>query len=337
MSRWSSACGAAVLAALVLAFPFLVNGYWLSVGVLAMFYAIVAASWALLAGYAGQFSFGHMAFVSLGAYTCGLLVTTFDVPIPVGMVAGVVLCAVVGAGIGYVCLRMRGPYLALFTVAFSEVLRIVIVSENEVTGGSGGLEVPPLFHGTTDAPYYYLGVVLLAASMAVMQLLVTSRWGLFFRAIRENEAAAAAAGVKVVRFRILAFAITSSFAGLAGCFYGHYIAILTPDIGSVDQMGLVVAMAVIGGAESLFAAMIGALSLEFLVEALRSYGQWRLVLFGALLLLTIRFARNGLLALAWQAIADYLPLREGVGGRGRRNSGTAASPQPPPAGGGGGS
>jgi branched-chain amino acid transport system permease protein len=238
-----------VAAALALAFPFMVNAYWLSVGVLAMFYAIVAASWALLAGYAGQFSFGHMAFVSLGAYTSGLLVMTFGVPIPFGMVAGVLMCAIVGSGIGFVCLRMRGPYLALFTVAFSEVLRIVIVSENEVTGGSGGLEVTPLFHGRTDAPYYYLGLILLVASLAIMLFLVTSRWGLFFRAIRENEDAAAAAGVKVVRFRILAFAITSSFAGLAGGFYGHYIGILTPDIGSVDQMGLVVAMAVIGGSD----------------------------------------------------------------------------------------
>lgn len=302
MPRWSSVCAAAAVAALVLAFPFLVNAYWLSVGVLALFYAIVAASWALLAGYAGQFSFGHMAFVSLGAYTSGLLVTSAGMPIPLGMAIGIVICAVVGSGIGYVCLRMRGPYLALFTVAFSEVLRIVFVSESEVTGGSGGLEVPPLFHGTTDAPAYYLGVALLAVSMAIMQALVNSRWGLFFRAIRENEDAAAAAGVKVVRFRILAFAITSSFAGLAGGFYGHYIGILTPDIGSVDQMGLVVAMAVIGGAESLLAAAIGALSLEFLVEALRSYGQWRLVLFGALLLLTMRFARNGLLALGWQRL-----------------------------------
>ena len=78
---------------------------------------------------------------------------TFDIPIPLGMAAGVLMCAIVGSGIGFVCLRMRGPYLALFTVAFSEVLRIVIVSENEVTGGSGGLEVTPLFHGRTDTPY----------------------------------------------------------------------------------------------------------------------------------------------------------------------------------------
>jgi branched-chain amino acid transport system permease protein len=290
------------LSVLVLGFPQLVNAYWLTVAILALFYAIVTASWALLAGYAGQFSFGHMAFVSLGAYTSGLLVMSFGLPIPIGMAAGVVMCAVVGAGIGYTCLRMRGPYLALFTVAFSEVLRIVIVSENEVTGGSGGLEVTPLFHTRSDAPYYYLGLALLAASLGLMVWLVRSRWGLFFRAIRENEEAAAAAGVKVVRFRVLVFAISSSFAGLAGGFFGHYIGILTPDIGSVDQMGLVVAMAVIGGAESLYAATIGALLCEALVEALRSYEQWRMVLFGALLLVTIRFARNGLLALAFQAV-----------------------------------
>jgi branched-chain amino acid transport system permease protein len=305
-------CGGCVLAAAVIGFPYLVNGYWLSVGVLAMFYAIVTASWALLVGYAGQFSFGHMAFVSLGAYTSGLLVNWFGIPVPLGMAAGVAMCGVVGSGVGFVGLRMRGPYLALFTVAFSEVLRIVFVSENEVTGGSGGLEVTPLFHTRTDMPFYYLGVALLAASLAVMLGLVASRWGLFFRAIRENEDAAAAAGVKVVRFRVLAFAIASAFAGLAGGFFGHYIGILTPDIGSVDQMGLVVAMAVIGGAESIIAATIGALGLEFLIEALRSYGQWRLVLFGALLLLTMRFVRNGLLTLAWQRIARIQVVRRVV-------------------------
>jgi branched-chain amino acid transport system permease protein len=310
--RALSWCGGCVLAAAVIGFPYLVNGYWLSVGVLALFYAIVTASWVLLAGYAGQYSFGHMAFVSLGAYTSGLLVNWFGIPVPLGMAAGVVMCGVIGSGVGFVGLRMRGPYLALFTVAFSEVLRIVFVSENEVTGGSGGLEVTPLFHTRTDIPFYYLGVALLTASLAVMLALVASRWGLFFRAIRENQDAAAAAGVKVVRFRVLAFAIASAFAGLAGGFFGHYIGILTPDIGSVDQMGLVVAMAVIGGAESIIAATIGALGLEFLVEALRSYGQWRLVLFGALLLLTMRFVRNGLLTLAWQRIARIQVVRRVV-------------------------
>jgi branched-chain amino acid transport system permease protein len=297
--------GAAVIAAaaVALGFPFLVNNYWLSVGITALFYAIVAASWALLVGYAGQFSFGQMAFVSMGAYTSGMLARYLEVPIPLGILAGIVLCALTGCGIGYVCLRMRGPYLALFTVAFSEVFRIILVSEAEVTGGNGGLEIPQLFQTRTDLPYYFVFLVLLAGSLMLMGLLVRSRWGLFFRAIRENEDAAAAAGVKVVRFRLLAFMIAAVFAGLAGGFYGHYIGILTPDMGSVDQMGLVVAMAVIGGPESLIASSIGAIIVEFLLEALRAYGEWRLVLFAVLLLLTVRFARNGLLALAVQGLA----------------------------------
>ena len=290
---------AAVAAAAVI-FPYLVNNYWLSVGITALFYGIVAASWALLVGYAGQFSFGQMAFVSMGAYTSGMLAKYYDVPIPVGIASGVALCAVTGCIIGYVCLRMRGPYLALFTVAFSEVLRIVLVSEAEITGGNGGLQIPSLFHGRSDLPYYYLGLVLLGVSLALMGWLVRSRWGLFFRAIRENEDAAAAAGVKVVRFRLLAFMIAASFAGVAGGFFGHYVGILTPDLGSVDQMGLVVAMAVIGGPESLIAATLGAILVEFLLEALRSFEQWRLVLFALVLLLTVRFARNGLLALGGQ-------------------------------------
>ncbi len=257
---------------------------------------MVTASWTLLVGYAGQFSFGHMAFVALGAYGSALLVRYGGLPIPLSAVAAVALCLLVGAAIGFICLRMRGPYLAIFTMAFSEVLRIVITSENEVTGGAGGLQAATLFHGRSDIPYYFVALALLGFTLGGLGLMVASRWGLFFRAIRENEQAAAAGGVRVVRFRILVFAVASGFAGLAGAFFAHYIGMLTPDIGSVDQMGLVVAMAVIGGSESLQAAVLGAVVVEFLVEALRAYGQWRLVLFGALLLLTMRFARNGLLA-----------------------------------------
>lgn len=290
-------------------YPLVADPYWLTVGILALFYAIATSSWALLVGYAGQFSFGHMGFVSVGAYCAALLMVSFGVPLPIGMVAALVLAGLLGAVIGFTCLRMHGPYLAIFTMAFSEVFRIVVLTENEVTGGAGGLEVPALFHTRSDAPYFYLGLGLLAAALGVMALMTTSRWGLFFRAIRENEQAAAAAGVKVVRFRVLVFAIASAIAGLAGAFYAPFIGILTPDLGSVDQMGLIVAMAVIGGTESLTASVIGAIIVEFLIEALRAYGQWRLVLFGALLLLTVRFARNGLLAPVWDKMLRFAPMR----------------------------
>lgn len=290
----------AALALFALVYAPQLTSYWMHVAIIAMFWAILASSWSLLAGYAGLFSLGHMAFASVGGYTSALLVLWSGMPIPLGMAAGVVLCCVLGSLIGWVCLRMSGPYLAIFTLGFSEIVRITFSTEDQVTAGMAGLHTPPLFESLTRLPYFYTAFGLLAVSLAVMGLLVHSRLGLFLRAIREDEQAAAACGVSVARFRILAFAVASGFAGLAGGFYGHYIGVLTPSLGALDLMAIVVVMTVLGGMESLPTAVGGAVLVEFLLEVLRGYGQWRLVLFGVLLLLTMRFARNGLLTPFWQ-------------------------------------
>jgi len=209
------------------------------------------------------------------------------------------MCCALGGGIGWVCLRMSGPYLAIFTLGFSEIVRIVISSEDDVTAGMAGLHTAPLFQSATRLPYFHAAFALLAGSLLLMGLLVRSRWGLFLRAIREDEQAAGASGVAVARFRILAFAIASGFAGLAGGFYAHYIGIMTPGVGDLDEMAKLVVMTVIGGMERLPTAVGGALVVEVALELLRGYGQWRLPLFGVLLLLTMRFARNGLLTPLW--------------------------------------
>lgn len=297
--RWFHVYAVAALALLWLAFVPKLNSYWIHVAIIAMFYAILTSSWSLLAGYTGLFSLSHMAFASVGGYTSALLVLWSGIPIPLGMAAGVVLCCAVGAIIGWVCLRMSGPYLAIFTLAFSEIVRITFSTEDQVTAGMAGLHTPPLFESLSRLPYFYTAFGLLAASLAVMGILVHSRLGLFFRAIREDEQAAAACGVRVAQFRILAFAVASGFAGLAGGFYAHYIGVLTPSLGSLDLMAVVLVMTVIGGMESLPTAVGGAVTVEVLLETLRSYGQWRLVVFGILLLLTMRFARNGLLTPVW--------------------------------------
>jgi branched-chain amino acid transport system permease protein len=215
------------------------------------------------------------------------------------MAAGVVMCCALGGGIGWVCLRMSGPYLAIFTLGFSEIVRITISTEDDVTAGMAGLHSAPLFESATRLPYFYAAFGLLAGSLLVMGLLVRSRWGLFLRAIREDEQAAAASGVAVARFRILAFAIASGFAGLAGGFYAHYIGLMTPSVGDLDEMAKLVVMTVIGGMERLPTAVGGAFVVEFLLEWLRDYGQWRLPIFGIVLLLTMRFARNGLVTPFW--------------------------------------
>ena len=283
----------------LLAYAHLLNSYWMHVAIIAMFYGILTASWSLLVGYVGLFSLGHMAFASVGGYTSALLVNWYGLPVPLGMAAGVVLCFVVGGLIGWVCLRMSGPYLAIFTLGFSEIVRIAFSTEDQVTAGMAGLHTAPLFLTGSRLPYFYTAFGLLVFSLAVMGAVVHSRWGLFFRAVREDEQAAAASGVGVARFRILAFAIASGFAGLAGGFYAHYIGILTPSLGSLDLMAVVVVMTVIGGMERIPTAVGGAFGVEVLQEFLRAYGQWRLVLFGVILLLTMRFARNGLLTPVW--------------------------------------
>ncbi len=300
------------------------NAYWMHVAIIAMFYGILASSWSLLAGYAGLFSLGHMAFASLGGYTSALLVQWYHIPIPLGMAAGVALCTVAGGLIGWVCLRMSGPYLAIFTLGFSEIVRIVLSTEDQVTAGMAGLHTAPLFRAPTDLPYYYTAFGLLLFALAVLILITRSRWGLFLRALREDEQAAAACGVAVARFRILAFAIASGLAALAGGFYAHYIGILTPSLGSLDLMAVVVVMAVIGGMERIPTAVGGAFGIEVLQETLRAYGQWRLVLFGIILLLTMRFARNGLLTPLWRLLTGIgearrpAPAPRGIGPEGSR-------------------
>lgn len=291
---------AAVALIVALLLPFIIRwvglpSYWLYVITVGYFYAILASSWALLAGYAGQFSFAHMAFMAIGGYTSGLLGAYLGLPPVAGIVVGVVVAGLFGLIIGALCLRFKPAYLALFTIAFSEILRAIIRGEADITRGDSGLRLQPLFGDTVSrVPAYYLWLAILVGCLIFMYWMVNSQLGLFMRAIREDEEAAAARGVDVVRYKILAFVVTSMIAGLAGGVFAHYVTIISPNIMVLPQMGLVMAMAIIGGVESLIAAAIGAILIQVGLEALRDFEAWRLVLFGALLVLTLRFARNGL-------------------------------------------
>lgn len=363
--------GAGVAAILILlAFPLVYGGanynFIMHLWITAFFFAILASSWALLAGYAGQFSFGHMAFMALGAYTTGLFTnyvrftslptntcTEFSIggrylvlldPIGVasrprtcldiaretwppdavvslpslwvGILLGILVGAIFGLLIGGLVLRLRAAYLALFTVGFSEIVRATISAEISLTRGQAGLELAPLFpQGITlfgsyfgpahKLPPYYVMLFLFLACLGIMALLVRSRFGLFVRALREYEDAAQALGVNTVRYKILVFVVTSMMAAAAGAVQAHYVGIITPNILIILQMSLVIAMAVIGGLENIVAAAIGAIIITFALELLRtsfSIGGvsvdmtvWRLVFFGLLLMLVLRFWRNGLI------------------------------------------
>lgn len=295
-----------VLIALLVFAPLYLNRYPYQMAVItgAFFYAILAASWSLLAGTAGQFSFAHMALMAIGAYTSGLLGRDLGTSPLTGILLGTLLAGVVGLVIGLLCLRLRGAYLALFTIAFSEILRIALLTEFKYTEGSNGLELAPLYAGITARAEYYITLALLLGTLAFMYWLTNSRFGLFIRAMREDEDAAAAMGVNVVRYKVLIFVITSMIVGLAGGVFYHQVGIITPNTMELLQMSLIIAMAVIGGMESLFGAAVGAIVSRLALELLRDInilglhielGAWRFAAFGLVLVFTLRFAQNGLL------------------------------------------
>lgn len=310
-----------------LTIPLFLETYWLHVIIIAYFYALLSSSWSLLAGYAGQFSFGHMAFMAIGGYTTGLLGRYLNTGPLLGIILGTLMAGLMGLAIGALVLRFKASYLALFTIAFSEILRMILNGESDITRGDQGLSVAPLLGEDiiSRVPYYYIMLALLAICLILMYWLANSRIGLFLRAIREDEEAAAARGVDVVRYKVLTFVITSMIAGLAGGFFAHYITLITPNIMIIPQMGLVIAMAIVGGVESLISAAIGGVIIQVSLELLREFGAWRLVIFGALLIITLRFARDGLIAPVLQRLFGTAPkaeLRADLAGEGLREEET---------------
>ena len=305
------------------------SNYAKTVFISGFFYAIMASSWALLAGIAGQFSFGHMAFMGIGAYVAGLVardglafLTAESISSVGAIVIGTVVAGLVGLVIGMLLLRLRAAYLALFTIAFSELFRIVMLTEYDYTGGSNGLSLRPLLQiadvETARQVEYYLMFALLIVCLLAMYWVANSQVGLFLRAMREDEDAASALGVNVVRYKILVFVFTSMIVGLAGAIFYSDIGSerIIPEQLEVLQMSLIIAYAVIGGMESLIGAAAGAFISRYLLEATREVvitypfglttadgsnafvwepGAWRYALFGFVMVLTLRFMRNGLL------------------------------------------
>jgi branched-chain amino acid transport system permease protein len=258
---------------------------------------MMASSWNLLAGFTGQVSFAHAAFAGVGAYSSGILAAKLGVPPIIGLPLGVALAALMGLALGSLCIRMGGIYLSLTTLAFSEILRIIITNEYEITRGTMGLKIPPFFGEYSKTAGFYELLVAVVIMLWIIRLILNSDLGTSFRAVQNDEVAAASLGIPVVRVRVTAFVITSAMAGLAGSLYGHYLMLITPHILSLDLMFLVLAMTVIGGMGTFVGPIVGALFLELLSEYIRAYGEFHILIFGLVALGVARFAPEGLVGL----------------------------------------
>ncbi|HSV93692.1 MAG TPA: branched-chain amino acid ABC transporter permease [Desulfobacterales bacterium] len=300
----------ALMAALALAglcvLPLGLGIYPQHVLIVSLFYTMMAASWNLLAGYTGQVSFGHAAMAGIGAYTSGILAIKAGVNPWVGVAAGTVLAALLGFALGSLCLKMGGIYLSLTTLAFSQILHIVIVNEYDVTRGTMGLQVPGLLAEYSKLGYYYIMLAAATVVLAVLYRMIHSNLGLNFRAVQNDELAASSVGVRVLHVRVLAFTAASAMAGFAGGLYGHYLLLITPEIPSLDLQFKVLAMTVIGGMGSFVGPILGAFALNILEEYIRGYGEYHVLAFGLVALVVARFAPNGLLGL-WRRLRRTAP------------------------------
>ena len=276
------------------------NPYWLGVIIVSMYFALLAAAWNLLAGYAGQFSMAPACFAMIGAYATGLLSYHWNVSPWLGLPAAILAAAVVGMVLGRIVMRLRGPYLALTTLSFAEIMRLVIGNSYGFTRGDLGLNVPGLFDHRLA--HYYLFVGVLVAVQSGLFLLLRTKAGLYLQAIRDDEIAASSRGVDVVFWKTAAFTLSTAMSGLAGALYGGFSQLVSPELGLIAQTGLVICMVVIGGIGSMIGPLLGALLVYVSSEALREAGGVQLIVFSLLVIVFARFYREGLWGLAKRAM-----------------------------------
>jgi len=295
----------AILAAVALLPAGVSNEYWRGVVIVSMYFAMLAVGWNLLAGYTGQFSLAPATFGMIGAYATGLLSYHFNATALAGIPAAILVSGVIGFILARIVMRLRGPYLALTTLSFAEIMRLVIGNSIAITRGDLGLSVPGLSIGRLG--YYYVMLAVLIATLLGLYLLLRSPAGLYLRAIRDDEVAAAGRGVRIVRWKTYAFALSAAISGLAGALYGHFAQFISPELGLISQTGIVISMVVIGGLGTLVGPIGGAFLVYVASELLRDFGNYQLIVFALAVILFGRFFREGLWGLLRTGFARMRP------------------------------
>jgi len=265
------------LTAVLIAYPHVAtSSFWRNVGVLALLFGTASCAWNVLGGYTGQISFGNALFFGAGAYTTALLVRAGWSPWPTFAV-GAGIAAVLGLLLGLPCFRLRSHYFAIATIAVGEIA-FVIVNSTKALGASSGLQIPMKPEGLASlqfsvrdpTPYYYVALVLFSLATVVVWLLVRGKTGMYLRSIRDDEQAAAAVGVPVWRYKIVAVTVSAAITAVPGGVYAMYVLYVDPSLVfdltvSID----IVLMTVLGGAGRLLGPLIGGWLLIILQEYTR--------------------------------------------------------------------
>ena len=297
------------------------NEYTMHVAVLMLLYMLLSCGLNIIPGYTGLLDLGYVGFYGIGAYTSGLLTVKFAaMAFPLGLLGNfwviLGLAAINGAiwGIllGAPTLRLTGDYFAIVTFGFSELVVLIILNESEITNGPigvRGITAPTLgpFEFSSERSYYYLILFLLIVSIVLLKRLENSKIGRAWFAIRENEIAAEAVGINIIKYKVTAFAISASIAAVGGAFYARWMLFISPDMFKFWESVLILCMIILGGLGSIRGVILGAFILTGLSEVLRGVipllegatgmelGGARYAIYGIVLIIMMRFRPEGLL------------------------------------------
>ncbi|TAM91494.1 branched-chain amino acid ABC transporter permease [bacterium] len=283
------------------------NSFLRDLWVLVAMWGAVATAWNLIGGYAGGLSLGHAAFFGIGAYTSSLLYLDLHLSPWLGAIAGGLVAVLSALVIGFITIRLRGPFFALATLAFAAILGIAATNLSALTHGAEGMTIPfapalrnAIFSSKVD--YYYVALALLLIYVALTWWISVSRFGYYLIAIRENEDAAQALGIDALRVKLGATLLSAFMTALVGSFYAQYRLFFEPSIFATDISVQIALFAIIGGLGTVWGPLIGAAILVPLTGELQSFLGSALpgidaFVYGALLVLAILFVPNGFVSL----------------------------------------
>jgi branched-chain amino acid transport system permease protein len=274
------------------------SAYSITILITIAIYVLLSHSLNIITGKAGQISLGHAAFFGIGAYTAGMLYTRAGFPFWLDVPMAAVAAGLIGAILGIPCLRVRDDFLAITTMGINFVVEAVFLYIPFFGGamGIGGINLPGWFGREMTKPEYLFVILGVIVLIFLFDYKLTRSWiGLAWDSIREDETAAAAMGVDVVRFKVIAFILGSALAGLAGGFYAHFLTFIMPQNFGFGQSIVILSMVVFGGIGTRWGPFLGAVILGVLPEISRPIMEYRTLLYGVLLLLIMRFQPSGLI------------------------------------------
>jgi len=302
--------GLALLAVLPL---FELSSYLMHIAILVIMWSVIGMAWNLLGGFCGQVSFGHAAFFGVGAYTSGMLYSKLGVSAWWGIPGSIVVVTLFALLLGYICLRLRGPYFALATLAIGVIMRIVAENLVGVTGGDIGIMLRERTW-IDKTRYYYIILLLAAGAFVAVKQVIASKLGYYFVAIREDQDAAESLGIDTTHYKTVALVISAVITGLAGAFYTNYMGYIDPKVVfALHDISIITIMVVmVGGVATFSGPFVGAVIMVLLAEMIRSIpklGTAHHTFFGILLIVIIIFLPNGI-------VGDFGKIKKlfGVGG-----------------------